>query len=161
VLADMIQLHWRTGMRPGEVVAMKALELTAHGDALLYQPAWHKNAWRKKSAPRVIPLGPVGRGIVAKYVTASTKPAEPMFRRPDGAAYTTASYRRAVRAACKAADVPVWTPNQIRHSYTTRVRERFGELAVQAMLGHANINQQKVYGEAAVRRAIEVAREVG
>jgi integrase len=151
-LADMIRVQWHTGMRPGEVVSMKAMELTVKGDVTLYQPPWHKTAWRGKKSVRVIALGPKSMEVVAKYV--STKPAEPMFRCPDGRAYTSKSYRAAIHRACRDAEVSVWNPNQIRHSYTTRVREQFGELGVAAMLGHANLNQQRVYGEMSVKREV-------
>lgn len=156
-LADMVLLQWHTGMRPGEVTTIRATELTERDGVTLYQPRHHKTAWRRKT--RVIVLGPKSRAIVARHVT--TTPAEPMFRRPNGKPYTTQQYREAIEVACRAAKVGRWNPNQIRHSYATRVAEQFGELAVQDMLGHANLNQQRVYVEKSVRRAIEVAKAVG
>src|SRR5262249_23287517 len=57
-------------------------------------------------------------------------------RKAPGARYTSASYARAVGAACAKAGVPRWSPNRLRHTFATEVRRRFGLEAAQAALGH-------------------------
>jgi integrase len=54
-----------------------------------------------------------------------------------------------------------WTPNQLRHSAATEIRQRFGLEAAQVTLGHANANVTQVYAERDLAKAMQVAREVG
>lgn len=75
--------------------------------------------------------------------------------------YDVASYRRAIRRACLKANVPVWAPNQLRHSRGTEVRKRFGLEASQAVLGHANLGTTQVYAEVDRETARRVIGEIG
>jgi integrase len=69
----MIELQLLTGMRPGEVVAMRRRELDTSGEVWLYRPGHHKTAHHGHA--RTIYLGPKARELV-----------EP-FLKPDLAAY--------------------------------------------------------------------------
>ncbi len=85
-------------------------------------------------------------------------------RKPEvtaGPAYTTDSYRRAIKRGCDKAKIPAWAPNQLRHSAATRIRAQFGLEAAQVTLGHSNANITQVYAERDLSKAIEVARQVG
>lgn len=151
---SLVMLEWHTGMRPGEAVRMRGVDLVTKGDVMVYTPVRHKNKWRGKS--RVIVLGPRAVAVVKPFLTTGAE----MFRwnaRP----VTVWKFRDAVKRAAGRAGVAAWHPNQLRHSYATRVAEQFGELAVQDLLGHASLNQQKVYVEQSIKRATTVAREVG
>jgi integrase len=75
--------------------------------------------------------------------------------------YTKDSYNRAIRRACKQAGVPSWTPNQLRHSSGTEVRNKYGLDAAQAYLGHAHANTTEIYAELDFEKAVKVAREIG
>jgi len=67
------------------------------------------------------------------------------------------SYARAISRACVEADVPHWSPNQIRHAVGTRARENGGLDVAQVVLGHAT----QVYAEANRPKAIEYALRFG
>jgi integrase len=100
-------------------------------------------------------------------------------RRSAGNRYRTHSYYNAVRRACdKAFPVPAelgtdviaaekwrvshrWTPLQLRHTYATDVRRRYGLEAAQVSLGHAQANVTQVYAERDYALAARVAKEVG
>jgi len=78
-----------------------------------------------------------------------------------GDKYTKDSYNRAVSRACEQAGVPNWTPNQLRHSTGTEVRNKFGLDSAQAYLGHANASTTEIYAELDFEKAARVAREIG
>lgn len=72
--------------------------------------------------------------------------------RPLSSRYSTCSYGKsivvAVEKANKAgASVPVWHPNQLRHSIATKLRKLLGQQAAQAWLGHAKIDTTALYAE--------------
>jgi integrase len=67
----MIELQRLTGMRPGEVCAMRACDLDMTGAVWLYRPSQHKTAWRGK--PRVVALGRRAQAIVKPFLTLNTQ----------------------------------------------------------------------------------------
>jgi integrase len=75
--------------------------------------------------------------------------------------YDHGSYRRAVRRACLKAGVPVWHPNQLRHSRLTQIRKRFGLEASKACAGHREIGVTQHYAEQDRGLARRVMAEVG
>jgi len=77
------------------------------------------------------------------------------------AMYTDHGYAAAVRRACKKAGVPPFHPNQLRHSFGTAIRERYGLEAAQRLLDHARADVTQVYAERNWRLAVDVAREAG
>jgi len=94
-----------------------------------------------------------------------------------GLRYTENAYRRAIHRACDAVDrqahdkspaVPAerrlfdrWSPNRLRHSAGTEIRQRFGIEAAQVTLGHATCSVTEIYAERDLRKAAEVMRVVG
>jgi integrase len=75
--------------------------------------------------------------------------------------YTKDSYARAVKRACELAKVAPWSPNRLRHSAATEIRQRFGLEAAQVTLGHAKADVTQVYAERDLKKAAEVMRQVG
>ena len=71
------------------------------------------------------------------------------------------SYRRAIERGAKAAEVPEWAPNQLRHTRGTEVRKRYGLEAAQVVLGHSQANVTQVYAERDQALAAKVAAEMG
>ena len=98
-------------------------------------------------------------------------------KRPAGDDYDHNSYRRAIHRACDAVfpppenldDVKVaewkkshrWSPNRLRHSAATAIRQRFGLEAAQVTLGHASADVTQVYAERDSAKAAEVMRLIG
>lgn len=103
--------------------------------------------------------------------------------------YTKDSYRRAVQYGCEAAfGMPAeqrkiknngperkrlqkraaawrsehcWSPNQLRHSRATVLREKYGIEAAQVVLGHSDPKTTLVYAEAQFAKAAEIAKAIG
>jgi len=62
----MIRLQRVTGMRPGELVAMRPCDIETDGDVWIYEPAGHKNRWRGHQ--RIIMLGPAAQAILEPFL---------------------------------------------------------------------------------------------
>jgi integrase len=75
--------------------------------------------------------------------------------------YDVASYRRAIRRACKKAGIPIWFPNQLRHSRSTEIRKRYGLEASKACAGHREIGVTQHYAEQNYELARRVMAEIG
>lgn len=100
-------------------------------------------------------------------------------KRRAGLRYTSQSYHYAVRRACdRAFPAPTdlaldlaaaekwqvdhrWSPNQLRHSWATRVRREAGIEAAKTLLGHSQLNTTGIYAEQDRQRAITVAKMLG
>ena len=166
--ADMVRVHRLTGMRPGELCAMRWADIDRGAEPWIYRPSRHKTAWRGNV--RVILIGPRARVILERLRAAGgsereypfspavavaerlasaraarktrVQPSQASRRVPDarrrpGDRWTAESYARAIQRACDAAGVARWHPHQLRHSFATEVRRRFGIDATRAVLGHS------------------------
>jgi integrase len=65
-VAAMIQLQRLTGMRPGEVLRMRACEIDRSGDTWCYSPAAHKTEHHGKA--RVVFLGPRAQALLRPFL---------------------------------------------------------------------------------------------
>ncbi len=54
-----------------------------------------------------------------------------------------------------------WSPNQLRHTRATFIRERFGIEASQVVLGHADAGVTQIYAERDFAKAAEIMRQIG
>jgi integrase len=189
-LRAMAGLQRLTGMRPGEVLRLRACDLDVTGPLWAYRPGRHKTAWRGRD--RVVVLGPQAQAVVRPFLTTDLQaylfsPARTMAefraeqraarktpvppsqrarakaapRKRPGQRYTADRYAKAVAKACARAGVPHWSPNQLRHLYATEVRKRFGLEASQVALGHSRADVTQVYAERDRTLAERVAREIG
>jgi integrase len=75
--------------------------------------------------------------------------------------YTKDTYGRAIRRACEANGIPRWTPNQLRHSRATVIRERFGIEAAMVVLGHSDSGTTEIYADRNFEMAASVMMEIG
>jgi integrase len=193
-IAAMVRVQRLTGMRPGEVCALRPCDVDATGPVWLYRPRRHKSAWRGK--PRTVAIGPQAQAVLAPFWPAAPtdhvfsprrsiaafhagrtaarrtprfpshvkrnaekRAAEPE-RRPT-VCYTATSYGHAVAKGADRAGIPRWTPNQLRHSFATEVRWRYGVEAAGAGLGHSKLSATEVYAERDLSLALRVAAEAG
>jgi integrase len=148
----LIMVQRLTGMRPSEALGL-SVEAIDRSDTQcwLYRPGRHKSQHRGKD--RRVFLGPKVQALLLPLILkAGTGPVLPM---------TLAWYRKAIRKACEKAKVPGWTPNMLRHSFATDVRQRFGLEETQVCLGHSRADVTQVYAERDWSKAREVARLVG
>lgn len=167
----MVELQLLTGMRPGELCKMRPVDLVTDGAIWLYRPALHKGSHRGRD--RVVLIGPKGQEIIKKRL-AGRKTDDVLFSPRDtvrdigrtphaGIAprYDRTSYSRAVRRACVAADVPEWSPNQLRHNAATALRKQFGLDIAQVVLGHSRADVTQVYAELDLQKASAAMEKVG
>jgi integrase len=190
-VATMIRLQQLTGMRPGEVVFMRPCDLQQSGDVWLYTPERHKNAYRghKRTIYLGPRAQTILRPYLARDpMTFCFSPAEaeaernqrrrsnrrspmtpsqarrrakPNPKRAKKQRYDVPAYRRAISYGVKRADVPLWHPNQLRHSCGTEVRRVFGLDAAQLILGHKTLSMTQVYAEVDQGKAVEIVRAIG
>jgi integrase len=179
----MVELQLLTGMRAGEVMAMRAIDLNTAGSVWEYRPARHKNQHR--GLERVILLGPQAQEVLRPFLTTNLEaylfspksyveelharralqrktkrtPSEskrrrkPRPKRTPGERYTRRSYRAAVVRACHKADVPEWSPLQLRHTAATSIRAKYGIEAAKVILGHTKIETSQIYAERDLAKA--------
>ena len=190
VVADMVRLQLRTGMRPAEVALLTPRDVDRSGRVWVYVVRDHKTAHRGKD--RKVFIGPAAQAILAPYL--DSKPDAPCFRvspRPEASAYPTAAYRRAITRACEVAFgmpkelrvIPAdtksedkvrrqaeaakwraehcWAPNQLRHTFATLIRKNHGLEAAQVLLGHSEADTTQIYAERDAAKAEAVMLEVG
>jgi integrase len=67
LLADMVRLQLETGMRPGELVVMRACDIDMTGKVWLYRPTAHKT--EHHGHERIIPIGPKGQEIIRCHLS--------------------------------------------------------------------------------------------
>jgi integrase len=187
----MAELQRLTGCRPGEVMVMRAIDLTMGGAVWTYRPATHKN--KHRGLDRVIFLGPQAQETVKPFLTANLEAylfspracVEAMRRRRAGQRktrrtpselkrprkakpkrvpaerYNRRSYYVAIVRACKKAGVPEWSPLQLRHTAATAIRARYGVEAAKVILGHTKVETTQIYAERDLGRAQEIMAEIG
>ncbi|MHC4741060.1 MAG: tyrosine-type recombinase/integrase [Planctomycetota bacterium] len=170
-VAAMIELQLLTGMRSGELVIMRPCDIETTGKIWRYQPKAHKTKYRGDE--RIISIGPKAQKILKPFLKRKLtdycfSPVESDSERNQkkrvklkrkagvsrsvGERYDSASYRRAVEYAIKAArkaglKVPDFHPHQLRHTAATRIRKEMGLDAARAMLGHRNLKITDDYAE--------------
>ena len=74
--------------------------------------------------------------------------------------YKRYTYGQAIERACKAANVPHWTPLQLRHSIATLISQHIGEQAAQRWLGHARLSTTGIYVEKQRAELVVIAEQV-
>lgn len=191
VLRAMACLEAFTGMRPGEIVAMRRDEIDTTQDPWPHVPRHHKTKWRGHT--REIFFGENAQKILAPFMDrpgnaflfspiesrawwSAKRRAErrtPMTpsqraRRPKANPsraprdhFTVQSYDRAIARACKRARVERWTPNQLRHWAATRIEDAKGIEPACAAMGHRSFEITYTYAKARREIARRVAREMG
>lgn len=175
----MIQLQLNTAARPGEVVGLKNGMINRNADVWSATLDDHKNAYR--GLERTLHFGPKSQRILRPFLLerpigsylfsprqaaadraaktkthrrANQKPNPKKTSRVINDHYSVLSYANAVRRVCKKADIPVWSPNQLRHTAATRIRNEQGLEAAQVALGHAHADVKH-------ERAVEIFARFG
>jgi integrase len=82
-------------------------------------------------------------------------------KRAAGARYTPTAYAHAVARACKQTGVDPWHPNQLRHTFATRVRKGLGWEGAQVPPGDTKADVTGVYAERDGASAAKVAAAMG
>lgn len=179
-LQAMVKIQLLTGMRPGEVCAMQAEDITeTKEDLLLYTLKTDKTDYRRDpNNKKRIPLGPKAQEIIAPYLDRAPKEYlfTPLEAEQDRAwtkgkkgprknrynpCYNTGTYAKAISRAAREAGANHWSPNQLRHLYASEIRKKYGLEAAQIMLGHAKADVTQIYAERDYAKMQKIAEKEG
>jgi integrase len=190
-VATMIELQRLTGMRPGEVMIMRAGDLDTTGKVWLYRPSAHKMEHTNRS--RVVPIGPRAQAVLRPWLRTNLKeflfqpqeaeaerlaerkrnrvtPLTPSQRartrkadprKQPGERFDTRSYAHAIARACRKVGIPVWGPNRLRHLAATILRREFGLDVARVVLGHSSPVVTEIYAELDGAKATEAMLRIG
>lgn len=75
--------------------------------------------------------------------------------------YDVGTYRNAIRRACLKAEIPVWTPYQLRHNAATEIQSEFGIEGARLILGHRTPNTTAIYAELDSSKALRIMAKMG
>ena len=189
-VAGMVQVQRLTGMRPGEVCILRRRDIDMSGNIWFYRPEHHKTQHHGKARVVGIgpKAQEILKGFftlnIDDYIFSPRRMMEERYaemrqarkskvppsqvcrkkskakRRP-GERFRRESYGRAVLRGCIKANVPHWHPNQLRHSYATEIRKKFGLEGAQVGLGHSKADVTQVYAEVNAALVVKIASEVG
>jgi integrase len=122
---------------------------------------------RRRSAPKRHYRSKYDRGSYGLAIDRACEhafPLPPALARRSGESRSAWRYRltEQERNAVKAwRKVHRWHPNQLRHSFATRVRKQHGLEAAQVLLGHSRADVTQVYAERNEELAAKVAAKIG
>lgn len=68
VVADMVRFQRATGCRPGEVCALRPIDINTSADIWLYRPPAHKTRYVESDQGRVVAVGAKGQKILQPYL---------------------------------------------------------------------------------------------
>jgi len=153
----MVKIQLFLACRPGELATMRPREIDRSEAVWIYRPRLHKTMHKGKD--RIIPIGPRARLLLAPWLP--DDPDRFVFRSQRGGHVSVAGYGAAIRAACQKAGIPAWSPNQLRHSGATRIRQQASLDAAQVILGHSSVHMTETYAERNLDAARRIAAEVG
>lgn len=181
-LSAMVRIQLATGMRPGEVCALrwKDIEKQPENEEARKLGLWRyvvdepKNAHHGDVDPTVYWLGPECQELLRKLrkppVAFVFSPKDTVQQRWPGGApglmqeatdrYTTMAYRQAIERACAAAGVPRFTPHKLRHLALTEIANstELGVMAANRAANHRSMETTLGYVHPDDGLAIKVAR---
>jgi len=153
----MVKIQLLLACRPGELVTMRPREIDKSQAVWIYRPRLHKTMHKGKD--RIIPIGPRARLLLAPWLP--DDPDQFVFRNNRGHAIAVGAYNHMIDRACKLAGVEPWSPNRLRHSGATRIRQQASLDAAQVILGHSSVHMTETYAERNLDAALKIAQECG
>jgi site-specific recombinase XerD len=153
-LATMLEIHWLTGMRPSELTNMRRSWLHPRDHANTYEPIWHKTAHHGHK--RIILIGPQASTVLIPWLRRIKATQDRLWTITSSQVYAQAIHRVQIRHRLSS-----WNPNQIRHSFATRMRAKHGMDATQIALGHKHITTTEIYAEPDMKSAISAINKMG
>ncbi|MBR4835236.1 MAG: site-specific integrase [Thermoguttaceae bacterium] len=140
-VAAMVRIQRLTGMRPGEVCAMRFGDVETSGDVWVYVLRSDKTDWRRAvGAKKRVPLGPQVQAILAPYLAEKSGDRDAFLFSPCAAARDRAFERRRNRKT------PL-TPSQRKRDAAPKTR-RYAESYSSELYG-------KIVKKAAIRAGVE------
>jgi len=143
--AAVLLLLYGCGLRIAEALSIKAKDApTPERDVL--------RITGKGGKERLVPVLPVVRDAVARYLQLCPyplEPDEPMFRGAKGGPLSPRLIQLAMERLRETLDLPATaTPHALRHSFATHLLSAGGDLRqIQELLGHASLSTTQAYTE--------------
>ena len=143
--AAVLLLLYGCGLRIAEALSIKAKDApTPDRDVL--------RITGKGGKERLVPVLPVVRDAVARYVQLCPyplEPDEPMFRGAKGGPLSPRLIQLVMERLRETLDLPATaTPHALRHSFATHLLSAGGDLRqIQELLGHASLSTTQAYTE--------------
>lgn len=154
-----------TGMRPGEICRLHRDEFDTFGIEIdgirvwLYHPQKHKTAYRGHA--KTICIGPKAQEVLEPYLEKSEgflfvgQKGRPTQHFQPNTLY------QGICKACAKANLPKWTPNQLRHTAAYNATHAFDLDAARALLGHKDAQITERYSGRDLLKAAQVAAKLG
>ena len=160
---ELLMLMRLSGMRPEEAASLRKEDVDKtpfeqHG-VWIYCPQKHKTKYMGKG--RVITFGPKCQEIIKRFEAKKRLEDGPLFRNDRGTAWTVINIYHRIQSICKKHKIPAWHTSQLRKARSNEVFSKYGLEAEEATLGHTQEIARKYYLLRDIRRASEVAREIG
>lgn len=135
---DVLEFTLATGLR--------------ESNTMFYEWAWDKKTYAlvpdrdtKTDKPYGIPLNKTAQAIIARRRRKAVRHVRYAFT-IDGEPWYANKLIRALKRACKAAEVPVATPHRLRHSFATWLAQRAVAKEIRArLMGHSVQDTQDIY----------------
>jgi integrase/recombinase XerC len=143
--AAVLMLLYGSGLRIAEALSIKTKDApTPDRDMLRIKG--------KGGKERLVPVLPVVREAVARYLQLCPyplEPNEPMFRGAKGGPLSPRLIQLAMERLRESLDLPATaTPHALRHSFATHLLSAGGDLRqIQELLGHASLSTTQAYTE--------------
>jgi integrase len=99
--------------------------------------------------------------LYPSHLLAQAKKKESRDSRELGDCYDVHAYRRAIERACRKAKVETWSPNRLRHSAATRIRQSHGIEASRVLLGHVSPATTEIYAQMDREQAVRIMAQEG
>jgi integrase/recombinase XerC len=141
----VLMLLYGSGLRIAEALSIKTKDApTPDRDVLRIKG--------KGGKERLVPVLPVVREAVARYLQLCPyplEPNEPMFRGAKGGPLSPRLIQLAMERLRESLDLPATaTPHALRHSFATHLLSAGGDLRqIQELLGHASLSTTQAYTE--------------
>ena len=151
VARTMLLVQWWTCSRPAEIRTMCVGDLDTSGLTWIYRPRQHKTD--RYGHPRLIPLGPEARALVAPYLLKAKGdgPDSYLFRPLGGKQrnrpYSRGRYSQIVTDAAASIGLKsIFVSYSTRHGMIDRVRKKAGGEAARKLAGHLHLKTTEGYG---------------
>jgi integrase/recombinase XerD len=152
----MIEVLYATGVRVGELVALKVQDVDL--------TVGYLRSFGKGSKERVVPLGQMARDAVTEYLAAGraqlvkNKSVHELFVTRRAAGMSRQGFWKILKAyVFKAGLNKKVSPHTLRHAFATHLLERGADLrSVQEMLGHSDISTTQIYTHILAGRMREI-----
>lgn len=150
----MVQIASKTGLRPGELRALRATDVNLRqGELSVRRSAWRQQVGTTKGGrPRVVPLSPKALQILRVHIK-KRGPGRLVFPGMGGRMLTRDELKAPLRRACKEAGMHKFSWGSFRHMFATLLANRGVPLtAIQQLLGHRNLRTTSGYVHLPVAR---------